>query len=603
MTDIATLGLRVDSSQLARGTQALDRLGDQATMTERQTTQASRRMTAGFAASGAAAAGMGRAFNANNTRMFAMQLSQVAQQAQAGGGVLRALSIQAADIGMAFGTIGIAAGVAAGALLPFIGNMLQLERDTRSTTERVDDLTTAFNNLEQAQDLASMSATELVERYGVVNEQIRRLVANLEQAALTGFSTAAREAIAGFTEIESAVGTALSTLQRLETQSGRNLRATELAFSRIPGPVQEAAAAVQNFATSGQEELSVQRDRALEAAEALMALNDPDYQGAISNLLSFADVASQQLGRVRAEAASTASALSALGGRGSGRGEGPQGRLVGTTGNGFDWRAEGALDQADQFLSAASSRGGGGGGGGGSSGAREITAAMRAADQAIRQAQEAAVQFGDVQSVLNERLASGAIDLETYNAALDQAREKYEQVGEATEFWQQQQQALKDGILDAIVNGENLAETFQNIARSIARAALEAALFGSGPLAGPGSGTGIFNGLFQNIFGRASGGPVAAGQPYIVGEKRPELFVPNQSGRILPEVPGGGAVRIKTEVHNYAGADVQTDSTRAADGTVVERITIRAVNQAIGEGRFDRAMGARFGSRPQRIRQ
>ncbi len=43
---------------------------------------------------------------------------------------------------------------------------------------------------------------------------------------------------------------------------------------------------------------------------------------------------------------------------------------------------------------------------------------------------------------------------------------------------------------------------------------------------------------------RASGGPVRAGQSYIVGEKRPELFVPATDGIILPSVPsslGGGA--------------------------------------------------------------
>lgn len=39
---------------------------------------------------------------------------------------------------------------------------------------------------------------------------------------------------------------------------------------------------------------------------------------------------------------------------------------------------------------------------------------------------------------------------------------------------------------------------------------------------------------------RASGGPVSAGQPYIVGERRPELFVPSQSGMIHPSVPSGG---------------------------------------------------------------
>lgn len=41
--------------------------------------------------------------------------------------------------------------------------------------------------------------------------------------------------------------------------------------------------------------------------------------------------------------------------------------------------------------------------------------------------------------------------------------------------------------------------------------------------------------------GRQHGGPVRAGQSYIVGERRPELFVPATDGLILPSVPGGMA--------------------------------------------------------------
>ena len=40
----------------------------------------------------------------------------------------------------------------------------------------------------------------------------------------------------------------------------------------------------------------------------------------------------------------------------------------------------------------------------------------------------------------------------------------------------------------------------------------------------------------QGVF-RAQGGPVRQGQPYIVGENRPEVFVPEQNGTILPNVP------------------------------------------------------------------
>jgi hypothetical protein len=49
-----------------------------------------------------------------------------------------------------------------------------------------------------------------------------------------------------------------------------------------------------------------------------------------------------------------------------------------------------------------------------------------------------------------------------------------------------------------------------------------------------GSGLGGFGGIFK-----AEGGPVRAGQPYIVGEKRPELFIPEVNGMILPRVPSG----------------------------------------------------------------
>lgn len=67
---------------------------------------------------------------------------------------------------------------------------------------------------------------------------------------------------------------------------------------------------------------------------------------------------------------------------------------------------------------------------------------------------------------------------------------------------------------------------------------------------------------------RVAGGPVTAGTPYIVGEKRPELFVPDTNGYIVPSVPAGfgatstsagpGASGIHidhVEVHNDTDAD------------------------------------------------
>ena len=78
-------------------------------------------------------------------------------------------------------------------------------------------------------------------------------------------------------------------------------------------------------------------------------------------------------------------------------------------------------------------------------------------------------------------------------------------------------------------------------------------LFGKGGL----SVGGIIGGLF-----RANGGSVKAGQPYIVGERQPELFVPNRSGTIIPSVTSGGdsITNIVNVSVDASGSSVQGDS-------------------------------------------
>ena len=62
----------------------------------------------------------------------------------------------------------------------------------------------------------------------------------------------------------------------------------------------------------------------------------------------------------------------------------------------------------------------------------------------------------------------------------------------------------------------------------------------------PASGFGKFfkSGLEGMLPGKARGGPVFSGQPYMVGERGPELFMPNRSGSIVPnkDLMGGGSM-------------------------------------------------------------
>jgi hypothetical protein len=65
--------------------------------------------------------------------------------------------------------------------------------------------------------------------------------------------------------------------------------------------------------------------------------------------------------------------------------------------------------------------------------------------------------------------------------------------------------------------------------------------------------------------GKAAGGPVSAGTPYIVGEQGMELFVPNQSGTIIPNnklsAAGGGTIVVN---FTYAPALGTADSAQIA---------------------------------------
>lgn len=96
--------------------------------------------------------------------------------------------------------------------------------------------------------------------------------------------------------------------------------------------------------------------------------------------------------------------------------------------------------------------------------------------------------------------------------------------------------AIKEAIgwLDKFIGKESAANKVIGWATGStpARIAANAAGGGSKPMAKN----------YHGIPGRAAGGPVTSGQPYMVGERGPELFVPNGSGHIQPNRSGGQPV-------------------------------------------------------------
>ena len=182
---------------------------------------------------------------------------------------------------------------------------------------------------------------------------------------------------------------------------------------------------------------------------------------------------------------------------------------------------------------------------------------------------------------------------------------QYDQASERAQFFEGLQDQLTSGFIDAIVEGENLAGTLENLAKSLAKAALQAALFGSGPMAGM-MGTAEGGGLFGAITGgRAAGGTVRAGGVYQINEHGKELFAPAVGGRILSAQQtkdamaasaGGGSVTVKqgdVNINNY-GAKVSTRR-NAAGGLDIDVMIERKFEEFIESGGADGAMSRSFG--------
>lgn len=121
---------------------------------------------------------------------------------------------------------------------------------------------------------------------------------------------------------------------------------------------------------------------------------------------------------------------------------------------------------------------------------------------------------------------------------------------------------------DAIIKGEKLSKVMQSlladIAKVIARKTITEPLATgvSGLVTSSGANTWLdFLGSAIGGLFRAEGGPVAAGQPYVVGERGPEWFVPHQGGTVIPNGSAPGGTTIQTSITIDArGADAGVEA-------------------------------------------
>lgn len=134
---------------------------------------------------------------------------------------------------------------------------------------------------------------------------------------------------------------------------------------------------------------------------------------------------------------------------------------------------------------------------------------------------------------------------------------------------------LEHGLVAAIRRGtlgfEDLKRVALDALSQIAAQAMQggiAALLGNQGSGGAGGLASFFGqtiGALLGLPGRATGGPVAPGAAYLVGERGPEVFVPTSAGRIEPSAQTGGRnVHVSIQIASPKGTDAPTALQRSS---------------------------------------
>ena len=108
-------------------------------------------------------------------RMVMMQFSQVAQQGAATGDWVKALTIQAPDLALGFGAVGIAVGALTAVFGPMIVDLLGGSDAAKQLQDDLKGLEAAVGRLETAQKRLGQGRLKLSEQYGGLSEEARQL--------------------------------------------------------------------------------------------------------------------------------------------------------------------------------------------------------------------------------------------------------------------------------------------------------------------------------------------------------------------------------------------------------------------------------------------
>lgn len=202
------------------------------------------------------------------------------------------------------------------------------------------------------------------------------------------------------------------------------------------------------------------------------------------------------------------------------------------------------------------------------------TASVEQLDAVLKLAEGSAAQLGLVYKALDSAIANGQVTQEQATAKLREFLETTGPMGKAMAQIGSEVEGLassfSDDLTTALMEGESGLESFRNFAQNVVQAVISAfmellviqpivdAILGRFNISAPKGRGGTTKPTLS-----AGGGSMSVNQPYIVGERGPELFIPNANGTLLNNMNtknamGGGSPVVVNQSISFATGVVPT---------------------------------------------
>lgn len=218
----------------------------------------------------------------------------------------------------------------------------------------------------------------------------------------------------------------------------------------------------------------------------------------------------------------------------------------------------------------------------------------------LEPAGKASRDFAKQEAKINEIVAAGIISRERGNQLIAEAAKLMkdaepaaQRLAEIGEAMQSSMESAFMGMIDGTMSAKDAFRSMAaDIIKELYRVLVVQQLVGSFKTGGGG-----ILGALAPVFGRASGGAVQAGQPYVTGEHGRELFVPSQNGRILSAAQtnnmqrGGGDGGVTVIQNNTFGNGVNRAEINAMLPKIVEASKAAVMDAKRQGGSYGKAFG------------